>query len=186
MAKRQTQLNFELSGLAKPTDAFGGSLLKGNPKCRRPLASNLPVLLTLRAANSVLRIPKTYKKVNETVFSTAQKYGVKIYQYSNVGNHLHILLKLPNLRAWAAFIRELTGKIAQAVLALLQSTAIGLAKASSKGFWKFRPHTRIVRGWRRAFGIAKEYVKLNILEAEGMIRRSETKTLKDLRAIWSG
>ena len=31
---------------------------------------------------------------------------------------------------------------------------------------------------------ALEYVELNILEAEGFISRKETKTLRELRAIW--
>lgn len=156
-----------------------------------------------------MRLPLVFKKVNAQVEKTARKYGVTIYQYANVGNHLHILMKISRRSRWSAFIRELTGRIAQLVSEILEDFVANLgAKASNRlgkasdkaavrgtkkaklsvdeSFWLHRPFTRVVRGWRKAFQIAKEYVQLNQLEADGMIRRSETKTLKDLRAIWSG
>lgn len=175
MAKRSKQLEFQLKDFTKPNDCFGGSLLKGNAKRARPLDTKLPLLITLRATKGGMRTPKCYKKVNDAVYDTAAKYGFKIYKYSNVGNHLHILLKLSKLQLWSAFIRELTGKIGLIVKMLLNSEG---------KFWMFRPHTRIVRGWRKAFKIAKDYVELNILEAEGFISRKETRTLKDLRGLW--
>jgi hypothetical protein len=72
---------------------------------------------------------------------------------------------------WAGFIRELTGRIA-------------LACQGKKGFWMYRPHTRIVRGWQKAFKIVLDYIYLNQIEAEGFISRKETKTLRDYRLIF--
>ena len=117
-----------------------------------------------------MRRPNSFLKVNMLVRSIAEKHGVKIYEYANVGSHLHLLIKLRNRPSWSPFIRELTGRIAQ-----LTATK-----------WLHRPYTRIVRGWKKAYRIAKEYVRLNILEADGMISRKDTKTLKDLRQIFSG
>jgi len=185
MKRRQFQFSFQGDGFHKPANSFGGSLLKGNPKAKRPLDSKLPILLTLRAQKSLLRLPKTFAKVAEIVDHTAQKHGFKIYSQANVGNHLHILMKIPRARAWAAFIRELTGRIAQAVTAILTGDPLGTASGGGAGFWRFRPHTRIVGGWRKAFAIAQEYVHLNKLEADGFISRRETKTLKDYRMIWA-
>ena len=164
---KKAQMEFKGFGFNKPKDAFGGSLLKGNPKTKRPLESKLPILLTMRADKSVMRLNKNFGRVNQLVYGLAKKHGVTIYEYANVGNHLHILIKISRIGRWAPFIRELTGRIAQ---------VINLS-------WLFRPHTRIVRGWKKAFRIARDYVKLNILEAEGFIKRSETKTLKDLRIL---
>ena len=177
MARRKSQQEFIGKGFTKPGDEFGGSLLKGNPKCKRPLESKLPIHLTLRASKSSLRTPKTQTLVAELVYGTAKKYGVTIYKFANVGNHLHILIKISRISRWSAFIRELTGRIAQVATAQL-----GL----SGRFWLYRPHTRIVRGWNRAYRTAKMYVHLNWLQAEGFISRRETKTLKDLRAIFDG
>ncbi len=163
----------------KPKDCFGGSLLKNsNAKTKRPLESKLPIHLVLRSKSSVLRLPKTFAKVNDCVGVIARKHGVRIYKYSNVGNHLHLLIKIVRVGAWAAFIRELSGRIAQ--------VAQGLGgQEKGRKFWTQRPFTRIVRGWREAFQIAKQYIALNELEANGFISRKETKSLKDLRMIFA-
>lgn len=151
--------------------------MKGNnPKVKRPLESKLPIHLVLRSKRGAMRLPKTFKLVNAAVGEISKRHGVKIYKYANLGNHLHILVKIPSVRRWSAYIRELTGRIAQLVKEQVPS---------EDTFWLHRPFTRIVRGWRKAYRTAKEYVELNQLEAEGHISRKETKTLKDLRAIFS-
>jgi hypothetical protein len=134
------------------------------------------VLLTLRGIQGGMRSPKIYGKVDKIVYKTAEKYGVRVYKYANVGNHLHVLIRVSKLMLWPAFIRELTGRIGS-----ILKTTLSLKEK----YWKYRPHTRIVRGWNKAFKIAKDYVNLNFLEAEGYIDRNETKTLKDLRAIFA-
>lgn len=182
MPQRLKQLNFTGKGLTKPNDAFGGSLLTSNPKTKRPLDSKLPILLTLKARRSVLRLPKTFGLVHQIVDRTAKKHGVIIYRLANVGNHLHLVIKLPRLGAWAAFIRELSGRLAQVVNSVLTGKALG---SGPGGFWRFRPHTRIVRGWRKPFKTVLAYMDLNTLEADGFISRRETRTLRDLRLIWA-
>ena len=178
MAKRQKQQKFEGEGLQSPKDSFGGSLLKNShAKTKRPLDSKLPIHLVLRSTKGGMRLPKTLKPVNDLVGKVCKKHGVTIYRYSNVGNHIHVVMKIPGRPRWSAFIRELTGRISQLVQGI---------KGREKGvrFWAQRPFTRIVRGWRGAFKLACQYVELNQLEAEGFISRRDTKTLKDLRAIW--
>ncbi len=178
MIRREKQFEFGGQGFNKPGDKFGGSLLKGNPKSKRPLATTLPIHLILRAAQGGLRLPKTFGKVTEIIDGTTKKYGVRIYQSANAGNHIHLVIKISNLKLWPAFIRELSGRIAQVVGEL-----IGLAKGAK--FWLFRPFTRIVRSWQKAFKAVKEYVYLNQLEANGFISRKETKSLKDLGMTWA-
>lgn len=175
MAKRLKQLEFE--GFKRVGDSFGGSLLNGNnPKTKRPLDSKFPVLLTLRGIQGGLRSPKTFLKVNDLVYDTAKKYGVRVYEYANVGNHLHVLICVKKLRLWAAFIRELTGRIAALMKSFFQMDG---------KFWKHRPHTRIVRSWKKAYKAVKLYVHLNFLEGEGHISRKEIRTLKDLRVFYA-
>jgi hypothetical protein len=90
-----------------------------------------------------------------------------MYEYANVGNHLHLLIKLPHIRAWKAFIREVTGRIA------LFARRSGGRQKRVQPFWRHRPFTRIVRGWKKAYRLAKDYVVLNQLEGEGLISRRE-------------
>jgi REP element-mobilizing transposase RayT len=172
------QFSFAAKEFFKPKDSFGGSLLKNShAKTSRPIESKLPIHIVLRAKKSVMRLPKTIAIVDNNVDRICKKHGVTLYKYANVGNHLHLLIKLPRRQRWAPFIRELTGRVAQ-----LTKNALGLDEA----FWSQRPYTRIVRGWQKAFQIAKDYVELNWLESQGFISRKETKTLKSLREIWDG
>lgn len=39
-------------------------------------------------------------------------------------------------------------------------------------------------GWKNAFRTVKDYIELNILEADGIISRKDIKTLQDLRLIF--
>jgi REP element-mobilizing transposase RayT len=163
-------------GLEKRSDCFGGQLLKNsNAKRARPLESKLPLHLVLKARRSVLRLPRFHARVNELVRSTSRHHGVKLYEYANAGNHLHLVIKIRSVRSWSSYIRELTGRLAQFIE--------GHAKLR-ESFWLHRPFTRIVRGWRRAFATVRQYVDLNNLEAEGFISRKNIKTLRDLRLVW--
>ena len=179
--KRQKQYAFKGKGLEKPRDWFGGNTFgkskKTNPKTARPLSSKLPLHITLRTdTKNSMRKPKAFGLVHEIMIRTMKKHGVTLYDYSNVGNHLHILAKIPHVKRWPAFIRELTGRLSQEMQGL---------KGQEKGlkYWAHRPHTRVVQGWKKAFKIVKEYIHLNDLEAEGFISRKDFKRLADLRAF---
>src|SRR5262249_36517623 len=99
---RAKQLSFDDKAFKKPGDCFGGSLVKGNnPKTKRPLESKLPIHLTLRSKKSVMRLPKNFRAVGLAIENTSKKYGVRIYERANVGNHLHMVIKIPSLQRWA-------------------------------------------------------------------------------------
>ena len=141
-----------------------------------------------------MRKPIAFGVVNDIVVGTAKKHSVKIYRFANAGNHLHLLLKIPALGAWAAFIRELTGQIAQAMRELFaevfatnktQVTSPTSKELKSLNFWKHRPFTRIIRGWKRAFKSVAQYIYLNYCEAEGHIGYRDTKILDFLRLAWA-
>lgn len=151
----------------------------------------LPTHLVLRAREGLLRTPKNFGRVNALVHQIALKYGIRIYEYANVGNHIHLIVRTGKRTSWAGFIRELTGRIA---LLVRKQTEVNRASRSalqkpgsapsSQSFWLYRPFTRIVRSWRKAFQAAREYVELNRLEAEGHIRRSEIRSLAQLRRLF--
>lgn len=167
--KRGSQLKFE--GFKRAKDCFGGGLLKNShAKTARPLSSKLPIHVVLRSVRCgddySMKHPRSFDKVNSCVRLTARKHGVRIYEYANVGNHLHLLLKLRSVHGWKAFIRELTSRISQ----LVQNRR---PHQKHFKFWAQRPFTRIVRGWKRAYREAKDYVLLNELEGAGLISRME-------------
>ena len=101
MARKRLQGEFEIDGFQKPGDVFGGTLLKGNPKGKRPLDSKLPIHLVLRANRGGMRRPLAYGVVSDIVYGVAKRYGIKVYKFANAGNHLHLLIKIPWREAWA-------------------------------------------------------------------------------------
>lgn len=179
MKRSKPQQEFKIPGFKKRGVCFGGEQFKtSNPKVKRPLESKLPIHVVLRAHQGGMRLPKTYEKVQKIIYGSAKKYGVKIYEEANVGNHIHLLVKLSHIRRWSGFIREVTGRIA---LLMRQLKIV----AKKRKFWKFRPFTRIVQSWNKAYRQAKEYVQLNDLEGRGLIDRSHFRNLKELRAVFA-
>jgi len=167
---RNKQLSF--SGLEKPDDAFGGSqFATRNPKTKRPLHSKVPIHMVLRARKGGLRNPKVFNLVNNAIARANKKYGHRMYDYSNNGNHLHASLKLSHVRNWPAYIREVTSEIVQIL------RRAGLLTAKEK-FWLYRPFTRIVRGWKKAFQALREYIQINQLEAENIVTRDEVRWMR--------
>ncbi len=167
--KKSQQQTF--NGFSKTKDCFGGSLLKNsNAKTARPLSSKLPIHLVLRSGlkGSVFSMhhPRSFEKVNQCVRVTARKHGIKIYEYANVGNHMHLLIKLRSVPGWKPFIRELTGRLSQ----VIQNRK---PQAKHLKCWAQRPFTRIVRGWGRAYHAVKDYVLLNQMESAGLISRMD-------------
>jgi REP element-mobilizing transposase RayT len=179
MSKRHKQLSFTAKGLEKPKVAFGGHSFKTNAKSKRPISSKLPIHLVMRTDGRKfsMRKPRAFRLVDQIVYRTADKYSVLIYEFANVGSHLHMVIKLPHLREWAKFIRELSGRIAQEMQEL---------KGPEKGekFWIFKPFTRVVASWGKAYRDCCDYVILNRLEGGGHIRRADTKRLSELSELF--
>lgn len=155
----------QLTLLNRAKSAYGGDLLKtrAGRAHGRPLSTRETMHLVMRSSKAKgvfsLRHPRNIQRVRSIVEKFAKKNGVQILSFANVGNHLHLQIKLTKRFLFAPFIRAVTGGIAQVV-------------ANSKTFGKFwdrRPFTRIVHSFC-AFNNLKKYVRVNQLEAEGYRR----------------
>ena len=166
MPRQNQQLKFQDPSL-KAIKQFGGALLKkSNAKTKRPLSTKHAIHVVLRSSKAKgewsLRSLKNQKTVEKLTRNLAKKYSIKIYEYANVGNHLHLLIKLNNRFTFNPFIRALSGSIA------LKVTGSNKLKALKEKFWDYRPWTRVVE-WKKAYSIAKDYVIQNHLEVMGLI-----------------
>jgi len=120
--------------------------------------------------------PKRERLVNDTVRNTAQKHGIRLRQYVNVGNHLHLIVQIPSKPAWKAFIRELAG-----TLAMLMT---GARKGSARKFWDDTAFTRIV-SWGRDYENLKRYFIKNRFEAAGVsVRKARAQGLELIHLGW--
>jgi REP element-mobilizing transposase RayT len=150
--------------------SHGGDIAPGKRKIARPIDPKqaLHVVLRSSAANgeqSMLR-PKNCQPIHDFAHDLAERWGVRIYRFANVGNHIHLLIKVPSRAVWRRFIRELAGGIAVIVTGARKGA--GLKKnESGRGFWDELVFTRIVKFGRDFFGV-KDYLAKNLFEAAGL------------------
>lgn len=173
MTARSRQLSF----LKNEPNAYGGVLrnTRAGRQGERPLAVRKTIHLVLRSSKAKgemsFRRKANAVRIQQIVKKHSLKNGVKILMMANVGNHLHLHIKLGNRFRYAPFIRAITGAIALAVTRVSEVSK----NQNQKQFWDYRPFTRIVEGLRDFFSI-RDYIRINELEGVG-IRRDHAKLL---------
>ena len=170
MSHRSPQLKFKDKRLSNQL-SFGGSLMtKAKNRHARPVSSKDPMHLVLRSTKAKGAHSfgnRNAGKVRTIVNAHCKRYGVKLIEYSNNFNHLHMLVKFSSRAAYLRFIRSITGHLALAVSGANKKKSLQTI-FGAKGFWDFRPFTRVIRSWR-GYRIALDYLTLNQLEAEGIL-----------------
>ncbi len=172
--KKESYLpGFEKSSGAK----HGGEISLGKRKTFRPIDPKqaLHVIMKSSKARGMLSMlhPKHCNAVETHVHKTAKRYGVRVYRFANVGNHLHLLIQVPTRQAWIRFSKEISGGIAQIVtgarkgLALPRSASDKMPESALRAFWDHLLYTRIVSFGRDFNGVGR-YVIKNLFEAAGV------------------
>ncbi len=157
----------KLPGLnLKEQRSFGGSKLKSHPKEQRAIPLDRPIHVVMRSKYATRGNSFRKKQRAEKIFAIIQRqcerFNVRLYEYGNGGDHLHMMLMPRSRRGYFGFIRAISGLIARLTLKAERNQAKG------KKFWDARPFTRVV-SWGRDFKQLKEYLVQNTLEAFGFI-----------------
>lgn len=121
-------------------------------------------------------------KIWDIIEKHALKNNVRVYEYANAGNHLHLLIRVKRRDDYQRFIRSITGLIARAVKGCQKGNPL------KKKFWDARPFTRIVSFSGDQFRKVKMYLARNRMEALGFVRyqpRNVSRTSEEWRAFWS-
>lgn len=154
--------------------AFGGILIKGNPREARPISIKRPMHLVMRSKHATGDLSFLHssrvRKIEELVQRLARQKNVKVYRFANSGNHLHLIILPRSLHAFKAYIRALSGLIARITLGAERGKSrsdFSPARLNKK-FWDARPFTRIIE-WGKEFKTVVSYVAQNKLEAMGFI-----------------
>jgi REP element-mobilizing transposase RayT len=162
--------NLEL--FKKSRKYYGGELRKkADHRGARPLvfrSGSIHITLRSLKAQGVHSFQHTSKRerVRQFVESFSKKKGVQILSFANVGNHLHLHVKLFNKTLYKAWIRGLSSGLAMIAMGLE-----GLKQLSQKKekFWYQRPFSRIIQSFKH-FQATRKYVEVNILEGMGISR----------------
>ena len=160
-------------------------MAKGKRKTARPIDPKQSIHVVLRSSRargewSMLN-PKHQRNVDRFARTIAERHGIRVYRYANVGNHLHLLVKTPTRRAFQCYLRDLAGTITAVVTGAKKTNPL------EGRFWDFLAYTKIVT-WGREFRNLELYFIKNLFEAVGLLpRRAKALGLRviSLKA-WSG
>jgi len=150
--------------------SHGGSLAQGKRKSARPIDPKQGLHVVLRSSQarghqSMLNA-QYCEHIHDLVHQLAKHWGVRVYRFANVGNHIHLLIKVPSRAIWRRYIRELSGGIAIIVTGARKGAALKKNEAG-RGFWDGLVFTRIVK-FGRDFTMVKTYLAKNLFEAAGL------------------
>lgn len=171
----------------RPDNCFGGAYFKNyNPREARPISPRKALHLTLRSSMAKgqfsMRRPELQGKIWDIIEKHAQKHGIRLYEYANAGNHLHLLIRVKRQDDYRRFIRAITGLIARAVKRCQRGRPL------EGKFWDARPFTRSVSFAGEQFKAVKLYIARNRLEALGFVKycpRHIGHRSPDWKAFWS-
>ena len=183
-SKRPKQLSF----FRPESKSFGGELLHGRRRKRRPLHSQQALHVVLRSSwasgRHSFRASRNLPRIEPLIRGIARKFQIKIYRHAIVGNHIHLMIGFGYRENYKSFVRLLSGQIASHVMGqqsfkvFRQSFERGDTPIRHRGndekqgkgqqFFQFRPFTRILN-WGKDFQNCLRYLKQNILEATGVI-----------------
>lgn len=158
--KRQLDF-FENNHASKPgRNAHGGGLGKGKRKIARPLDRRRPVHLTLKSshAKGELSLKRKVFEVETLLRVQARRFQVRIHEFANVGNHLHLVASFKSRQEFQGFLRAFSGLAARLV------TGARRGKPFGKRFWDELVFSRVLFG-RQSFVSAIKYVGRNIIES---------------------
>lgn len=165
--------------------AYGGELRKkAKNRGFRPLVTkNGSMHLVLRSSKAIKEWSFLHKnnkeKLAQFIKNFSRQKGVEILSVANVGNHLHLHIRIPSRILYKQWVRGLTSGIAMMIAGLE-----GLKKLSTQGkkFWDYRPFTRLVQSYRHFLNM-KDYLQINQLEGSGMGRLFAVQLVKYVKGF---
>lgn len=167
----------------KKRDNFGGDLRKTRASRQyRPISTKNTMHLMLKSQNAKgswsFLTPSNKRIVSHLIRKHADRNGVQIQSFANVGNHLHIMLKVRSVILYKRFVRALSGSIA------LKITGANKTRKLNGKFWTQTPFTRFVHGLRDFLGL-KDYFEINKIEAAGFGRNAAEFFVDVIRSVRS-
>ncbi len=161
MVKKQFSFEFN----KKFKTAHGGKFARGKRKCARPITTKEPMHIVLKSSKACGQY-NMLRKVNLICVENVVRYYakinyIKIYNYANVGNHLHILVRTKSREGFKRFLKTITARIAVIVTGAKKGTAFGK-------FWDDLAFTRIVK-WGRDYVGTQLYLTKNLFEGDGIV-----------------
>lgn len=146
----------------------GGTLRKGKRKTARPFDRRKSMHIVLRSTHargswSMLQ-SRNKGFIHAILLDVAERFQIKIYNYRNVGNHLHLNVQAGSRKNMQSFLRVFPQRVMFQVTGACKGNPIGR-------FWDEIVWSRIVE-WGREFKVLQRYFLKNQMQAFGFDRRT--------------
>ena len=151
----------------------GGDIRLGKRKLARPFDPRRPLHVVLRSERATgewsLRHRRHERAVRDLLNRIARRAKVRVYQFANAGNHLHLILRARSRKLLAWFLRVACGLLARLITGARRGAAARFpplveGEPYRRAFWAGLVYSRVLE-WGRAFRAARDYVRMNDLEA---------------------
>jgi REP element-mobilizing transposase RayT len=154
----------------------GGDVRRGQRKLERPVSTRRPmhVVLTSHRAKGPWSLRKHHQAVREVLRRMARRFQIRIYDFANVGSHLHLVLRARRREAFQGFLRSFAGIVARRVTGAKRSRPSG-------PFFDRLAWSRVV-SWGRDYWGLRHYVFRNQIEGALGPRIREAFELGPMRA----
>ena len=161
---RQTSFSF----MTDYKKEFGGSLLIGKRKTKRPLSTKHPIHLVLKSCHKGIFNPSN-QSLKNLIRQQAAKFNIKVYDQALNWSHIHLLIRLQHKGDYTKFIRSLTSILCEKGR---------IKRPELTQIFTLRPFTRII-SWGRDFNCVLSYQVINQLESFGLVVRKKKSLRKN-------
>jgi putative transposase len=164
--------------LLKTEKSDHGGDIKNPQKRQRPLSVKDSMHIVIRSSQA--KGPWSFKKYQQDIYDILEKFAdkhfIEIKSYANVGNHIHMHIKLFKRKSFAPFIRAITAAI------MIKVTGFCKWRPKPEGFqfWDHRPFSRVVKSYQ-AFKNLMDYIQINTLEGLRVAREEASQAVRQIR-----
>jgi REP element-mobilizing transposase RayT len=145
----------------------GGISRTGQRKTSRPLEPTLPLYVVLRSSRArgkwSLTRPPIRAAVKDTLRALSARHGIKIFEFSNGGDQVHLLLRAQSRASFQAFLRSFAGLVAR------QVTGARKGKPSGR-FWDALTYSRVLK-WGEEFDLVRGLLSGGDLDALAQLQQ---------------
>jgi REP element-mobilizing transposase RayT len=138
----------------------GGDVRRGQRKLERPVSTRRPMHVVLKShrAAGPWSLRRHDRTVREVLRRMARRFEIRIYDFANVGSHLHLVLRARSREAFQGFLRSFAGIVARRVMGAERGRRTGR-------FFDGLAWTRVI-SWGRDYWGLRHYVFRNQIEGE--------------------
>jgi len=139
----------------------GGDFRRGRRKLERPVSARRPmhVVLHSQRARGGWSMRRYHTKIREALRACVDRSGVRIYEFANVGSHLHLLVRARRREDFQRFLRTFAGIVARIVTGARRGLPL-----RGGPFWSALAWSRVV-AWGRDYWGVRHYIFRNRIEA---------------------